>query len=358
MRQPPDAGPALDARTEPGRPTVSLIVPCYNAAKTLRLCLESVLAQTRRPDEIVVVDDASTDGSADIAEELGCRVIRLPENRGVSTARNTGVEHTSGEIIFFLDSDVALRPDAVANALEILERDPECGCVHGVYDTEPLIDDGPVEWYRILHAVHWRRRHLGPVNSVIFALAAVRRDVLEQAGKLDERLRDSEDVEYSSRLAARCRIVPTDTVVGRHDDGGRLLPVLAEQWRRALPLIPLLVVAASRKGGKQEHANHPAGILACALALVHVALLAVPAVLVAGFVLADPELPRFVRRERGTAFAVYFMAVHLAVHVALVAGLVAGAPRAIPLLASRLKDKGSVKEISGGRVPYCSRNPH
>jgi Predicted glycosyltransferases len=347
MRQPPDDGPAPDVRTEPGRPTVSLIVPCYNAAKTLRLCLESVLAQTRRPDEIVVVDDASTDGSAEIAEELGCRVIRLPENRGVSAARNTGVEHTSGEIIFFLDSDVALRADAIANALEILERDPECGCVHGVYDTEPLIDDGPVERYRILHAVHWRRRHLGPVNSVIFALAAVRRDVLEQAGRLDESLRDSEDVEYSSRLSALCRIVLTDTVVGRHDDGSRLLPILAEQWRRALPLIPLLVVAASRKGGKQEHANHPAGILACALALatlplalVNVALLAVPAVLVAGFVLADPELPRFVRRERGTAFAVYFMAVHLAVHVALVAGLVAGAPRAIPLLISRLRDKG------------------
>ena len=54
--------------------------------------------------------------------------------------------------------------------------------MHGVYDTEPLIDDGPVEWYRILHAVHWRRRHLGPVNSVIFALAAVRRTVLERAG--------------------------------------------------------------------------------------------------------------------------------------------------------------------------------
>ncbi|GGL38810.1 hypothetical protein GCM10014719_44910 [Planomonospora parontospora subsp. antibiotica] len=319
-----------------------MIVPCYNAARTLRLCLESVLSQTLRPDEIVVVDDASTDGSAAIAEELGCRVFRLPENRGVSGARNAGVEHTTGDVVFFLDSDVALRPDAVANAVEVLRRDPGYGCVHGIYDTEPLIDDGPIERYRILHAVHWRRRQLGEVSSAVFALAAVRREALLAAGRFDERLRDSEDVEYSSRLALQCRIVLTDTVVGRHDDGSRLLPILAEQWRRALPVIPLMAVAAARGtsgDARPARANRSAGILACGLALaslpltvLHPVLLAVPATLVTGFVLADPGLLRFVRRQRGTAFTAYFMAVHFAVHVVLIAGLAAGSPRALPSL--------------------------
>ncbi|QYC43259.1 Putative glycosyltransferase EpsH [Nonomuraea coxensis DSM 45129] len=315
---------------------VSLIVPCYNAARTLRLCLESVLAQTRVPDEIVVVDDASSDGSAALAEELGCRVVRLPDNRGVSAARNAGVAATSGEVIFFLDSDVALRPDAVASALAILEEDPGVGCVHGVYDTQPLIDDGPVEWYRLLHQVHWRSRHVGEVNSVVFALAAVRREVLEAAGALDEGLRDCEDVEYSSRLAVVTRIVLSDAVVGRHDEGHRLLPVLGEQWRRALPLIPLALATARRGAAKPENANSRAGILACALALACLplallspALLAVPAALVGWFVVADPGLLRFVRRERGTAFTAYFMAVHLAVHVVLVAGLAVGSLRVL-----------------------------
>lgn len=315
---------------------VSLIVPCYNAAKTLRLCLESALAQTRPPDEIVVVDDAGTDGSAAIAVELGCRVVRLPDNRGVSAARNAGVANTTGDVIFFLDSDVALRPDAVAGALDILERDPGVGCVHGVYDTEPLIDDGPVEWYRLLHQVHWRRRHLGEVNSVVFALAAIRREVLLAAGELDEGLRDCEDVEYSSRLAVRTRIVLTDTVVGRHDEGHRLLPVLSEQWRRALPLIPLALATARRGAAKPENANSRAGILACALALACLplglfapVLFAVPVVLVGWFVVADPGLLRFVRRERGAAFTAYFMAVHLAVHVVLVAGLAVGSLRVL-----------------------------
>ncbi|MCK2216973.1 glycosyltransferase [Actinomadura sp. ATCC 31491] len=315
---------------------VSLIVPCYNAARTLRLCLESVLAQTRLPDEIVVVDDASSDGSAALAEELGCRVVRLPDNRGVSAARNAGVASTSGEVIFFLDSDVALRPDAVANALAILEEDPGVGCVHGVYDTRPLIDDGPVEWYRLLHQVHWRTRHLGEVNSVVFALAAVRREVLAAAGALDEGLRDCEDVEYSSRLAVRTRIVLTDAVVGRHDEGHRLLPVLGEQWRRALPLIPLALATARRGAAKPENANSRAGIVACALALaalplalVSPALLAVPAALVGWFVVADPGLLRFVHRQRGAAFTAYFMAVHLAVHVVLVTGLAVGSLRVL-----------------------------
>ncbi|MCP9969377.1 glycosyltransferase [Actinomadura madurae] len=176
--------------------TVSLIVPCYNAAKTLRPCLEAVLAQTRRPDEIVVVDDASGDGSAAIAAAQGCRVVRLPENRGVSAARNAGVAATTGDVVFFLDSDVALRPDAVENALRVLDDDPERGCVQGVYEPEPLIDDGPAEWYRILHAAYWRRRHLGDVTGVVFALAAIRRDVLRAVGPFDETLRDCEDVEY------------------------------------------------------------------------------------------------------------------------------------------------------------------
>ncbi|MGW4411329.1 glycosyltransferase family 2 protein [Nonomuraea sp. NPDC004702] len=316
--------------------TVSLIVPCYNAARTLRLCLESVLAQTRLPDEIVVVDDAGSDGSAAIAEELGCRVVRLPANRGVSAARNAGVEHTTGEVIFFLDSDVALRPDAVANAVAILEADPGVGCVHGVYDTEPLIDDGPVEWYRLLHQVHWRRRHLGEVNSVVFALAAIRREALTRAGRLDESLRDCEDVEYSSRLAVHTRIVLTDAVAGRHDEGHRFLPVLSEQWRRALPLIPLALATARRGAAKPENANSRAGILACALALACLplglfapALFAVPVVLVGWFVVADPELLRFVHRERGPAFTAYFMAVHLAVHVVLVTGLAVGSLRVL-----------------------------
>ncbi|CAN3978903.1 glycosyltransferase family A protein [Kitasatospora purpeofusca] len=159
--------------------SVTVVVPAHNAARTLSACLDPVYAQTHRPHQVIVVDDGSTDATARIAQVHAagggptggsagspaggppCELIRQRPNRGVSAARNAGIAAATGEVIFFLDSDEALTPDSVANALEILEKDPECGCVHGVIAPEPLFDDGPVERYRVLHAHWWRVRGAG-----------------------------------------------------------------------------------------------------------------------------------------------------------------------------------------------------
>src|SRR5690242_13384344 len=123
----------------PSRPLVSVIIPNYNYARTLRMCIEAVQAQTYRPIEITVVDDCSTDDSVAIAESLGVRVSRTPGNGGVATARNVGAAAASGEVLLFLDSDIALEPTAVERAVERLLADPEAGAVCGVYEPTPLI---------------------------------------------------------------------------------------------------------------------------------------------------------------------------------------------------------------------------
>ncbi|MFE0426055.1 glycosyltransferase family 2 protein, partial [Streptomyces sp. NPDC058953] len=258
-----------------------MIIPSYNSEKTLGAVLESVYAQTLAPLEVVVVDDRSTDGSPAVAGRFPCVLVSSPVNRGVSAARNLGARNSRGEILFYLDSDVALAPDAVANAVDLLLSDPGTGCVHGIYDLEPLVDDGPVERYRALHAHFWRRRSVGVVGTAIFALAAIPRAVFDEVGPFDENLRDSEDVEYSDRLGAAYRIRMTETVVGRHDDVDRMVPMLAEQFRRSQLLVP--VAAVERRGGGLK-ANRPAGALAAALvpatlplALIAPWLLAVPA---------------------------------------------------------------------------------
>lgn len=102
---------------------VSVIIPVYNAEKTLRRCLDSVLSQTRQADEIVAVDDGSTDSSAALLQEyaekyLSVRVVTQP-NQGVSAARNAGINAAAGEWILFVDADDYLD----ANALEILAAD-------------------------------------------------------------------------------------------------------------------------------------------------------------------------------------------------------------------------------------------
>ncbi len=322
-------------------PRVSVVIPNYNYAKTLALCLESVFAQTLRPYEVIVSDDASTDASPEIAARYPCLLLRAERNGGVSAARNAGVLASSGEILFFVDSDEALEPDAIEQAVRLLRADPTLGCVHGIIAPEPLIDDGPVEWYRTLHAHHWRKRAVGPTPTAYFAAAAMPRRVFDEVGPFDQALRDSEDVEYSDRLSERYRILLTDLVVARHDEEDRLRPMLGEQFRRAQLLLPFAAAHRSRPGALRANSAlgvlmallAPAALLGALAALPFAPALAAAGALtallaVAVFAVSDPGLARFVRRRRGVRFWCYFTAVHLLVNAAIGTGAAVGWLRA------------------------------
>lgn len=105
-------------------PLVSIIVPVYNAAKYLRRCVDSLLAQTYDPIEIILVDDGSTDGSAAICDEYKkdarVRVIHQ-ENHGASAARNAGLDAMCGEYVMFVDSDDYVSPEYVRKPVESIE---------------------------------------------------------------------------------------------------------------------------------------------------------------------------------------------------------------------------------------------
>jgi GT2 family glycosyltransferase len=314
-------------------PRVSVVIPNYNYERTLGLCLESVLQQTLPPYEVIVSDDASVDGSVAVAQSFPCTVLRAERNRGVSAARNAGAAASTGEVLFFVDSDEALAPDAIEQAVRLLARDPGLGCVHGVIAPVPLIDDGPVEWYRTLHAHHWRQRAVGPTPTAYFAVAALPRRVFQEVGPFDENLRDAEDVEYSDRLSASYRILLTDLMVAYHDEEHVLGAMLAEQFRRAQLLVPFAARHRSRPGALR--ANSGLGVASAALtvgtaplALWKPALVAVPGVCALVFAAADPGLVRFVRRARGARFLGYFLAVHLLVNVMIGAGAAVGWVRA------------------------------
>ncbi|SCL33627.1 Glycosyltransferase involved in cell wall bisynthesis [Micromonospora nigra] len=314
-------------------PTVAVVIPVYNAAKTLRQCLASVYAQTHPPVEVVVVDDGSTDGSPAVAAEFGCRLVVQPVNAGVSAARNAGVAASTSEVVFFVDSDVALAPDAVAAALAELAAHPDCGCVYGVYAPQPLIDDGPVERYRVLHLHHALSRAAGPVDSAIFALAAVPRRVLDTLGGFDEKLRSAEDDEYSERLLTRHDIRISTAVRGWHDEADRLLPLLDEQFRRA-QLMPFSLRNRYRSRGLVF--NPTLGVLAAGLTpltvpavLLHPVLALLPLLCLVGFVAADRPLFRLLRRTGGWRFLGLATGVHLLVNLAMIAGALVGAVRVV-----------------------------
>ena len=101
-------------------PLVSVSVPTYNCARTLRLCLQSVVRQDYPRLELLVVDSYSRDGTVDIAREMGARVL-FCEGR-LLAARILGVRESRGELVLLLDADQVLKPRAIARAVEMIEQ--------------------------------------------------------------------------------------------------------------------------------------------------------------------------------------------------------------------------------------------
>ncbi|WP_405147521.1 glycosyltransferase [Sphaerisporangium sp. NBC_01403] len=320
--------------TSVNAPRVSVIIPNYNYAKTLEACLESVFSQTLPPYEVIVSDDASTDGSPEIAERFPCRLVRAPRNRGVSAARNAGVAASTGDILFFMDSDQALASDAIEQAVKALRDEAGYDCVHGVIAPEPMIDDGPVEWVMTMLAHFARMRAAGPTVTVYFQAAAMHRSVFEDVGPFDESLRDFEDVEYSERLSAKYRIGLSDKVVVYHDDEDRLPDLLSEQYRRSQLMIPFVAAHRNRPGALRPNSTLGVAMASLTVAtlpafLVSRKLAALPLLSATVFACSNPGLYRFVLRRRGPRFLGRFAGIHFLLNVAIAAGAAAGGLRSL-----------------------------
>ncbi len=181
---------------------LSAIVPVLNGGDGLRRCLEALLAGTRVPDELIVVDDASTDGSGESARGLGAHVIRLDGGpRGPAAARNRGAAAATGDVVLFFDADVVVHPDTVARIERHLMDEPVVDALFGSYDDDPPAC-GMVARYKNLehHYVHQHgRREAGTFWA---GCGAVRRDAFSAVGGFDERYaRPSiEDIELGVRL--------------------------------------------------------------------------------------------------------------------------------------------------------------
>lgn len=117
--------PTNPAECDDDGPSISVVIPCYNAAAFLRATIESILGQTQPVLEVIVVDDGSTDDSARIAESFGppVRVISQP-NQGESAARNRGIEAAAGDWVAFLDADDLWLPTKVERQADVIRSAP------------------------------------------------------------------------------------------------------------------------------------------------------------------------------------------------------------------------------------------
>jgi glycosyltransferase involved in cell wall biosynthesis len=176
------------------RPRVSTIIPAYNAGVFIADAIESSLAQDYEPHDIVVIDDGSTDETADVAARYPVRLLRQA-NRGVAAARNAGIAACEGELIALLDADDRSVPGRIAAQVEIMLAKPDAVCVLGL---ETIFVEEGVEqphWIEVLP-----RNEDGTSVAYPPATGLYRRAAIEALGGFAEDMRMGEDGDLLMRL--------------------------------------------------------------------------------------------------------------------------------------------------------------
>jgi glycosyltransferase involved in cell wall biosynthesis len=202
--------------------TVSVVIPTWNRGALLPLALDSVLAQTRPPDEILVVDDGSTDDTASRVRS-GYPDVRLIEqgNLGVSAARNAGIRAASGSWIAFLDSDDRWLPEKLELQLDALKANPDHLLCHS--------DEIWIRRGRRVNPMKKHQKHGGliferalPLCVISPSSAIVHRSLFDTLGLFDEGLPACEDYDLWLRVTARYPVLylarPLIIKYGGHDD--------------------------------------------------------------------------------------------------------------------------------------------
>lgn len=203
-------------------PKLSVVIPTYNRAALISRALDSVLAQSRQADEILVVDDGSTDNTMDVISDRYPRISLLrQENKGVSAARNLGIRHAKGEWIALLDSDDEWKPDKLEKQLQILKDNPDYRICHS---NETWIRHGirvnPMKKHRKYGGHIFR--HCLPLCVISPSSVVIHRTVFDDIGYFDESLPACEDYDLWLRICSRYPVLYLDeeliTKYGGHTD--------------------------------------------------------------------------------------------------------------------------------------------
>lgn len=293
---------------------ISVVIPTHNGAETLADCLGAIRASSHAPAEIIIVDDASTDDSAEIAERFHCRVIRWEKNIGAARAKNRGAQAATGDVLFFTDDDVIVAREALAHLADNFADARVAGIV-GVLDHKIPFDDFASNfknlWMRFTYLKIPRER----IGLFYTSIAAMRREIFMQLGGFDENYRGAsitEDTEFGQRAwMAGHWIRLDDRVVGAHHKHYTLGEVLRTDFLRARALLLMRL----RKRGQPFYTSVPrfyqlavptlfAAIASLVLALWQSSFLVASIFLLLAFDFLFFPWFSFLTRERGIGFSI------------------------------------------------------
>jgi glycosyltransferase involved in cell wall biosynthesis len=192
---------------------ISAVIPAYNAEEHIARAIQSVLAQTRPVDEIIVVDDGSTDNTAEVVRSFGDEVKLIRQaNAGVSAARNAGIKFATGDWIAFLDADDEWLPDKIERQVQLLDRNSDLVWVTGNY-TECLCDEDrkaphtlPQQCESNLKGKDYFESYLEAIRLYQWGhtiCMLIRRDVFDTVGLFESGLSLGEDLDMWLRISYR-----------------------------------------------------------------------------------------------------------------------------------------------------------
>jgi len=200
-------------------PTVSVIIPTYNRADLLKETIEAVFAQSRAPEEILVVDDGSEDHTSSIVREFGSRIQLLSKpNSGKADSLNQAISASSGSYIWIVDDDDLPRPDALATLTTLLAANPDAELVYGRHIR---FENAPSDREKTYQETgYWE--HCAPDRFLIVTLEdffvhqpamLAARALYDRAGAFNTDMIASEDYEMLIRLAQNGDVAATDKII-------------------------------------------------------------------------------------------------------------------------------------------------
>jgi glycosyltransferase involved in cell wall biosynthesis len=333
----------------PSPMTIAVIVPVYNSSQLLGETLLAVRSGTRVPDELIVIDDGSNDGSAQTAEGFGARVVRMPQNVGPAACRNYAALLSQSEILIFLDCDTCVHADTIARMERHLADDASLTAVIGSYDDTPR-HPGTCSQYRNLAHCYVHRSANRAALTFWSGCGAVRRDWFFDVDGFDERYRKPsiEDIELGYRMSDRgARILLDPEICVTHTKRWTVWSSIATDiLYRGVPWMALLLEIRRIPDDLNLRRRHriatvlTGAALFCLVACLRSAFWLLPCFMLATLALCmDAGLLKFIYRKRGfrsfIVAALMTLVQNVCKLVATVGGLLVFASRSFPALRLR-----------------------
>lgn len=299
-------------RNDREMPTVSVIVPTYNCSATIEKCLESIISQDYPDLELIVVDDASGDDTLAKVSRYPVKIISQSKNYGAANSRNAGADRAVADYLIFVDSDIVLPPDAVAQAITKLLENNQILAVGGIYSAGPLglnfISD-----FKNLDLAYRGYLCAGRVKYLGTSFLAIEKRIFLAAGGFPADLGGvvTEDIDFGYRVTKGKRQMFIDKYIRvGHLKRYSLLSMLKTDFKRIISMMAIIKKSKGRYlAGEHAPLTYKINLFLPGLILLSMPIgvkfgaWLLPALLASAFIINNSGFLRFLFKKRGIIFS-------------------------------------------------------